>query len=122
MAYNMVPSVQQWNIRERSSGIYGGELMLLCKMSYLHCTSEINGHQNKVTTGPKIIHLIDATSFETEETFCLPTTKNFYGGNRGETTLFFEPSGGSMYASLEGTLYEWNLRKNFGPEWWLGET
>ena len=57
-----------------------------------------------------------------EETLRLPTTRNFDRGNREENTLFFEPSGGSVYASLQGTLYKWNLQENTGPEWWLGET
>jgi hypothetical protein len=36
--------------------------------------------------------------------------------------LFFDPSGGTLYAELDGTLYEWDLRKNEpGPEWWIGE-
>ena len=61
--------------------------------------------------------MIDATSFETQlqETLCLPATNNF------KEALFFEPSGGSMYAVLGKTLYEWDLRKNPGPKWWLGD-
>ena len=36
--------------------------------------------------------------------------------------LFFDPSGGTLYAALNGTLYEWDLQKNkCGPEWWIGE-
>ena len=35
---------------------------------------------------------------------------------------FFDPSGRTLYAELEGTLYEWDLQKNkHGPEWWIGE-
>lgn len=96
-------------------------------ISYLQFGSGILGKEvlvfmeNQVSTDLKIIHLIDATSFETEETLCLPRTDYSYGGNRGENTLFLEPSGGSIYASLEGTLYEWNLQENTGPEWWLRE-
>ena len=36
--------------------------------------------------------------------------------------LFFDPSGRTLYAELDGILYEWDLRKNkHGPEWWIGE-
>ena len=65
----------------------------------------------------RTIHLIDATSFETEETLSLP------GINILNEALFFDPSGGGMYTSLGRTLYEWDLRKNPGPdrEWWLGD-
>ena len=36
--------------------------------------------------------------------------------------LFFDPSGGTLYAGLAGTLYEWDLRINeASPEWWIGE-
>ncbi|KIJ95325.1 hypothetical protein K443DRAFT_683104 [Laccaria amethystina LaAM-08-1] len=103
-------NIHKWPIwhLQFSSGILGREVLVFM--------------EDEVSTDLKIIHLVDATSFETEETLCLPTTNNIYGGNRGTNTLFFEPSGGSMYASLEGTLYEWNLRKNTSPEWWLGET
>ena len=58
--------------------------------------------------------MIDATSFETEEVICLSANDSY-------EALFFEPSGSSMYALLKGTLYEWELRKNPGPEWWLGD-
>ena len=38
------------------------------------------------------------------------------------TTLFFDPNGRTLYAELEGTLYEWDLQKDkHGPEWWIGE-
>jgi len=54
-------------------------------------------------------------SFETEEILEeLPEAMS--GG------LFFDPSGGTLYAELLGTLYEWDLRKNeHGPKWWIGE-
>ena len=29
-------------------------------------------------------------------------------------SLFFDPSGGTLYAELNGTLYEWDLQKNDG--------
>ncbi|KIJ95327.1 hypothetical protein K443DRAFT_11464 [Laccaria amethystina LaAM-08-1] len=83
-----------------SSGILGREVLVFL--------------QYEVSTRLDIIHLIDATSFETEEILCL--------GNEWGITIFFEPSGSSMYASRGAILYEWNLRKNTGPEWWLGET
>ena len=36
--------------------------------------------------------------------------------------LFFDPSGGTLYAELYGTLYEWDLQENEpGPGWWIGE-
>jgi len=36
--------------------------------------------------------------------------------------LFFDPSGGTLYTKLHGTLYEWDLQKNeHGPEWWIRE-
>ena len=36
--------------------------------------------------------------------------------------LFFDPSGRTLYAELNGTLYEWDVQKNEpGPEWWIGE-
>ena len=59
--------------------------------------------------------MIDATSFETEE-------KLFLLGKNLVRALFFDPSGGALYAEQHGTLYEWDLRKNEpGPEWWIGE-
>ena len=64
--------------------------------------------------------MIDATSFETEE-ILLIKSKN-PGTYTGVQSLFFDPSGGTLYAELDGTLYEWDLRKNeHGPEWWIGE-
>ncbi|EDR04733.1 uncharacterized protein LACBIDRAFT_330335 [Laccaria bicolor S238N-H82] len=63
------------------------------------------------------IHVIDATSFETEE--ILPV-KLKYG--LAVCALFFDPSGETLYVEVIGTLYEWDLRKNeTGPEWWIGE-
>ena len=60
--------------------------------------------------------MIDATSFETEETLFLECAE--YEG----VALFFDPSGRTLYAELNGTLYEWDLQKNDpGPEWWIGE-
>ena len=62
------------------------------------------------------IHVIDATSFETEEKLFLKLGNFVVGG------LFFDPSGGALYVQHLGTLYEWDLRKNEpGPEWWIGE-
>ena len=56
--------------------------------------------------------MIDVTSFETEEILEEP----------GVGALFFDPSGGTLYAEILGTLSEWDLRKNeHGPEWWIGE-
>jgi hypothetical protein len=62
--------------------------------------------------------VIDATSFETEEMLPLKLgTDSSYVG-----WLFFDPSGGTLYAELDGTLYEWDLQENEpGPEWWIGE-
>ena len=60
--------------------------------------------------------MIDATSFETEERLFLK-----YEGIQ-VNALFFDPSEGTLYAELSGTIYEWDLRKNEpGPEWWIGE-
>ena len=67
-----------------------------------------------------IIHVIDATSFETEEMLHLKLET--LGADIGWGALFFDPSGGTLYADLDGILYEWDLRKNkHGPEWWIGE-
>ena len=64
--------------------------------------------------------MIDATSFETEEILLLKPEEPIMYLEVG--ALFFDPSGGTLYAELNGTLYEWDLRKNQpGPEWWIGE-
>ena len=67
--------------------------------------------------------MIDATSFETEE--ILPLKKKWLEkleDYRGVQSLFFDPSGGTLYAEVAGTLYEWDLQENKrGPEWWIGE-
>ena len=65
--------------------------------------------------------MIDATSFETEE--ILPLKLETLGVDiESEEALFFDPSGGTLYAELDGILYAWDLRKNkHGPEWWIGE-
>ena len=67
--------------------------------------------------------MIDATSFEREEILLLKLEQlEKYGGYIGVGALFFDPSGGTLYAELAGTIYEWDLRKNeHGPEWWIGE-
>jgi hypothetical protein len=67
--------------------------------------------------------VIDATLFETEETFPLKLEwLDKVGMFIGVQSLFFDPSGGTLYAELAGTLYEWDLRKNKnGPEWWIGD-
>ena len=67
--------------------------------------------------------MIDATSFETEETFLFEVD---WFKNPGRPTvvhaLFFDPSGETLYAEHNGTLYEWDLQKNkCDPEWWIGE-
>ena len=42
--------------------------------------------------------------------------------NRHFVELFFDPGGGTLYAELDGTIYEWDLwKKEPGPEWWIGE-
>ena len=66
--------------------------------------------------------MIDATSFETEEILLLKLEElKEYDRNRGVGSLFFDPSGATLYAELAGTLCEWDLRKNEpGPEWWIG--
>ncbi|EDR04723.1 uncharacterized protein LACBIDRAFT_330322 [Laccaria bicolor S238N-H82] len=71
----------------------------------------------------EIIHVIDATSFETEEILPLNLEElNDYERYIGVGLLFFETGGGTLYAELNGILYEWYLRKNnHGPEWWIGE-
>ena len=67
--------------------------------------------------------MIDATSFEMEEVLLLKL-----GWSKKRATfikgcaLFFDPSGGTLYAEHGGVLYEWDLRKNEpGPEWWIEE-
>ena len=46
----------------------------------------------------------------------------FKPGGYNESALFFDPSGGTLYAECCGTLYESDLQKNErGPEWWVGE-
>ena len=64
--------------------------------------------------------MIDATSFEMEE--MLPLRLDRLQGDIAVSALSFDPSGGTLYAALGGTLYEWDLRKNErGPERWIGE-
>ena len=59
--------------------------------------------------------MIDVTSFETEAIF-------FCQSDDEVGALFFDPSGGTLYAETGGMLYEWDLRKKEpGPEWWIGE-
>ena len=71
---------------------------------------------------PDTIHVIDATSFETEEILPLKLDVDEYGGYIALGALFFDPSGETLYAELAGTLYEWDLRKNEpGLEWWIAE-
>ncbi|KIJ97177.1 hypothetical protein K443DRAFT_681735 [Laccaria amethystina LaAM-08-1] len=69
------------------------------------------------------IHVIDATSFEKEEILILPLEGLGKPGMRiAVDALFFDPSGATLYAEINGTLYEWDLQKNNpGPEWWIGE-
>ena len=66
---------------------------------------------------------MDAMSSETEEILLLKSEKiDNYGGYIGVGTLFFDPSGGTLYAELDGTLYKWDLWKNQPrPEWWIRE-
>ena len=65
--------------------------------------------------------MINATSFETEEILRLKLERP--GMFIGVVSLFFDPSGGTLYYDfVDGTLNEWNLQKNEpGPEWWIGE-
>ena len=67
--------------------------------------------------------MIDATSLETEEILLLKLERSKKRGTCiKEFALFFDPSGGTLYAEYCGTLYEWDLRTNeSGPEWWIGE-
>ena len=62
-------------------------------------------------------------SFETEEILLLKL--DWFKEHKvyiQESALFFDPSGGTLYAEHCGTLYEWDLRTNEpGPEWWIGE-
>ena len=67
--------------------------------------------------------MIDATSFETEEIIFLKSEEfdNPEWYTRVDA-LFFDPSGETLYAERDGTIYEWVMRKNEpGPEWWIGE-
>ena len=70
----------------------------------------------------EIIHIIEATSLEAEETLGLPIIwpreSKF---PKRMSTLCFDPNGECMYTEQGGTLYEWTLQKKVGPEWWLGE-
>ena len=79
----------------------------------------MNGFQNDIS-GHKTIHLVDATSFEMEETLYLPKTDRDNRWSRA-STLFFDPCGQSMYASVEGILFEWDFQKSRGVEWCIGE-
>ena len=79
----------------------------------------MNGFQNDIS-GHKTIHLVDATSFEMEETLYLPKTDRDNRWSRA-STLFFDPCGRSMYASIEGILFEWDFQKSRGVEWCIGE-
>ena len=64
--------------------------------------------------------MIDATSFETEETIFSKTVESPRSAE--VEALFFDPSGGTLYFAHNGTLYEWDLQENMcGPEWWIGE-
>ena len=66
--------------------------------------------------------MIDATSFETEEILLIELERLKHRAYTDVQSLFFDPSGGTLYAELNGTLYEWDLQKNHhGPEWWIGE-
>ena len=70
---------------------------------------------------PDTIHVIDATSFETEEIIKSEDLGN-YEQYIGVGALFFDPSGETLYAEYDGTIYEWVLQKNEpSPEWWIGE-
>ena len=64
-----------------------------------------------------MIDATSATSFETEEILLLKSEMlKKYGRYIG--TPFFDPSGGTLYTELDGTLYEWDLQKNEpGPKW-----
>ena len=66
--------------------------------------------------------MIDAVSFETEEILLLELERPKIFEYLKVQLLFFDPSGGTLYAELSGTLYEWDLQKNKnGPEWWIGD-
>ena len=61
--------------------------------------------------------MIDATSFEMEERLYIK-----YENQCLVRALFLDPGEGTLYANVEETIYEWNLRKNEpGPEWWIRE-
>ncbi|EDR00725.1 uncharacterized protein LACBIDRAFT_313184 [Laccaria bicolor S238N-H82] len=74
--------------------------------------------ERKSFSDPDIIRMIDATLFEMEETITLQRSKSYIRVG----ALFFDPSGGTLYAEQNGILYEWDLQNNkCGPEWWIGE-
>ena len=99
-----ISSIQQWKIKKRRSSICRG-------------TSDVH---ILILQSLEIIHVINATLFETEET--LPITLETPGMYSGVASLFFDPSGGTLYSEIDGTLYEWDSQKNEpGPEWWIGE-
>ena len=52
--------------------------------------------------------MVDATSFEEEEILPLNLDElNDYERYIGVGLLFFDPGGGTLYAELNGILYEW---------------
>ena len=65
--------------------------------------------------------MIDVTSLEMEEILKLDRFIK-RGRVMRQFALFFDPSGGTLYAEHCGTLYKWDLQTNGpGPEWWIGE-
>jgi len=104
-----------------SGGILGKEVLVFMEVSLMR-SHILNPHIHGPQSNCEIIHIIDATSFETEEILCLPIIwpreSKF---PKRMSTLCFDPNGERMYTEQGGTLYEWTLRKNEGPEWWLGE-
>lgn len=88
-----------------SKGISGRELLVFMENALLH----------------KIIHVIDATSFATREIFVLPIDYSYSRRQEETAALFLDPRGESLYVLLDGILYEWEMRKNEGSEWWIGE-
>ena len=67
--------------------------------------------------------MINSTSLEMEEILLLNSEElGKTGMYKGVGALFFDPSGGTLYAEIDGAIYEWDLQKNkHNPEWWIGE-
>ena len=55
------------------------------------------------------------------EIFVLPIDYSYSRRKEETAALFLDPRGESLCVLLDGTLYEWEMQKNDGSEWWIGE-